>query len=322
MVYPEYLDAIIAYYQDKKRTDQLPQRFVHPTPSKLRDECVVSFNSRFEAKTDLWILENFFGVKGRTAVEKEMQHLQTDRMRPLVNFMKGVTGKPDDKNAELLGFLLDFPARPYDIFKLLNKEVGDQKGPGEDSTGLSDELGRNDEQKEFHEEKGDGLGRDPGRKKGETIRHKVVSSRMVKIVIAVAFVCGLGVYIYYNSSQVNSQGIWGYPKNGCMLWDIDHYEATDCDSLQDMQTVVKLDPTILKNQRKVTKLDSLTSRCIGKLWYQKREDTIDVYTWSGRDPENPQRYLRPVTRYIFEKYISRKFSQATLRLPQPFKKNY
>lgn len=114
-MYQDYLDDIIAYYKTGKKNGRLQQRLIQPTPGSVKDECLAVCKARFQNK-DLRILATFFEAgNNQDTTLRAIHRCDRDRFRPLVNFLKGITGNTDDLNIELLAWLMDFPGRPYKV---------------------------------------------------------------------------------------------------------------------------------------------------------------------------------------------------------------
>lgn len=60
------------------------------------------------------MLTAFFKVDSdKHSILRAIHRCDRDRFRPLVNFINGITNRTDDLNIELLGWLIDFPNRPF-----------------------------------------------------------------------------------------------------------------------------------------------------------------------------------------------------------------
>ncbi|SNR33352.1 hypothetical protein [Flavobacterium sp. ov086] len=99
-------------------------------------------------------------------------------------------------------------------------------------------------------------------------------------------------------------------KNDCMQWSGDHYEVVDCSSKDEgnLNEIIPLNEELL-DFRKLTACD--TTNCFKKdgeafIWYTKTPDGgIDFFNDHGRHPEF-NRPLRPVSHYIYNKYLKGK----------------
>lgn len=117
-------------------------------------------------------------------------------------------------------------------------------------------------------------------------------------VIAIVFVFGFGISYY------------AFPKKQCMQWNNDHYDIVDCDLEVNGLLLSSIEPLDEKriDFRKLKVCD--TTNCFRKdgeafVWYTKTPDGIDFFNSHGRHPEY-NRPLRPVSHYIFNKYVKGK----------------
>ncbi|MCF3110243.1 hypothetical protein LL912_15775 [Niabella sp. CC-SYL272] len=101
------------------------------------------------------MLNKFFGEgDDQVAVLKAIKKCETDKFKPLRNFLKKETESTDDKNIELLAWLIDFKERPYDYSKNYNVDnlepipvqVEEHIGDGENEAISSDGAGPEGEQ--------------------------------------------------------------------------------------------------------------------------------------------------------------------------------
>lgn len=309
MIYKNYLDAIVRYYNQKKSESDLPLRLLQPKPSKIRDECVSVYRSRFLRK-DQGMLTSFFGVYGEADLLRTIENIDIDKFRPLVNFLKGGTDATEDKNIELLGWLLDFPKRPYD--DKYNYEVDKDLLIGE-GIDKGDQLITKEDVNGAHLESHEpadtialpepvyGQSDNKGDNNIITVILTFVKERWRLIAVAIILLI-TGATIYFGNTGSKSSGISGQQE--CMVWVNDHYVQVLCDSPGKVGDVWPLDKNRLNNLRRITQPDTITEKYIGKLWYQKRGgDSLDYYTAGGKDPNNPNRDLNRLTVRIFKKYL-------------------
>src|ERR1700677_4036764 len=114
MLPPIYSKAVLAYYHQKLAADGLSLYIRQLSPSSFKEACLEVRRERFSRK-DESPLKAFFGEgSNQDACLLAINDLETDKFRPLVNFIKGKTKKPEDKVVELVAWLIDFNDRPYD----------------------------------------------------------------------------------------------------------------------------------------------------------------------------------------------------------------
>ncbi len=58
-----------------------------------------------------------------------IQRCDTDKFRPLVNYLRGRSESTDEKNIELLAWLIDFPGRPWELGKTYSDDDDENGTP-------------------------------------------------------------------------------------------------------------------------------------------------------------------------------------------------
>lgn len=88
----------------------------HPTAAKLRNECLILFKRGLD-RADTRMLKSFLGWSDKEEIyESAIKRFDPDKFKPLNNFLKkGI--KTDEKNIELLAWLIDFRPRPYSKYQ-------------------------------------------------------------------------------------------------------------------------------------------------------------------------------------------------------------
>src|ERR1700749_600284 len=114
-MFVDYQDLVLKAYQGLNTKGPLSTNLKHPSPAKLRNECLRILGKRF-SKKDKEILSSFFGEQADLAAyEAAINGFDIDLFRPLESFMKGRIKTTDPKNIELLSWLIDYEPRPYRI---------------------------------------------------------------------------------------------------------------------------------------------------------------------------------------------------------------
>ena len=111
--YADYIESVKEEYRRKLSEGSLPLNLEVPTPGKLKKACILRCSKPFD-KRDEKILMDFFDPEGS---DKPLATLigrsDRDKFKPLSNYLKGETSNTDEKNINLLTFLIDFRPRPY-----------------------------------------------------------------------------------------------------------------------------------------------------------------------------------------------------------------
>lgn len=119
--------------------------------------------------------------------------------------------------------------------------------------------------------------------------------------IATILIFGLVITVIY----------FAFFKNDCMQWSEDHYEIVDCTSKDEviLNEIIPLNKNLL-DFRKLKACDTTT--CFMEngeafVWYSKTANGIDFFNDNGNGKHPVTKgALRPVTRYIFNKYLKDK----------------
>jgi hypothetical protein len=286
-MYIDYLNAIMWYYAEKISNSNLPQRLQQPTPRKIRNECASVYRSRPEIR-DVDMLKRFFEVHDETALLRTIENFDLDKFRPLVNYLKGVTVATDDKNIELLGWLLDFPKRPFDA-------------------GYDYEAAKNSSTKNGINPIGGGKPVADVNNRPDGNGKSSLDKKKWSLVAGIVILLGVGAVIYFSNGRDRALGVVAPIQKECMVWADNHYERVSCDSPAIVGDVWPLDISRLNNLHRITRVDTITEKHIGKLWYQKRGiDSLDCYTAGGRDPNDPNRDLKRLSKEVFYKHLRKK----------------
>ena len=88
-----------------------------------------------------------------------------------------------------------------------------------------------------------------------------------------------------------------------MYWASDHYVSSSCDEKVPNVNIIVLDGSKLNHFKKITRPDTLELVDINKVWYSKINKKVEFYTAPGHHPEHPDKQLKPLTKYMFLKYV-------------------
>ncbi len=93
----------------------------------------------------------------------------------------------------------------------------------------------------------------------------------------------------------------------CMYWDGSAYQQIDCNKAAEEELkAVRLDDSKLKHFKRITRPDTINYKDIGRVWYMKIDTVPDFFTDSGMHPVDEEKQLKPITKYIIDKYILKK----------------
>lgn len=112
-MFADYQSCVREDYLKKKTAGKLSLHLAQPTPGSLKKACIAVYNNSF-LKKDERLLEDFFERKvDATGYERVIRQFDTERFKPLCNFLREKTCNTEEINIELLAWLIDFHPRPY-----------------------------------------------------------------------------------------------------------------------------------------------------------------------------------------------------------------
>lgn len=320
----DYQQLVMQAYERKKLNNTLPLGLMHLTPAKLKEECVKRCTTDVNRR-DEKVIRDFCGDLNESRnCHAIILRCDTDKFRPLVNYLKRKSESTDEKNIELLAWLIDFPGRPWEMGKKYSgdgniieasslndasparkSQVITQDSPanppitGSDTPVVNQIIPENpiipagiDGTKELES---------VSVKPAETSNQKKLggksTKRLATAVILSLALCTGGMWWWKDKNlPLGASG-------SCMYWLDDHYEQIACNQKIPNTMVIALDTIKLKNFRRLTRPDTITYRAIGKVWYSKINGKMEYYTSGGEHPVVFGRRLKPITIYIIDKYI-------------------
>lgn len=318
LTHPDYTRLLIKAYKEKRANNELPLLLTQSSPAKIRQACVHMYNEYLDKKEhqilrkDEQVLRDFFGP-----AEPGKQFLQligafnTDRFRPLDNYLKENTEKTDNTNLELLAWLINFQHRPYIYdknFQLSDEELDFIKN--NDGKQPESVIGKIDLQKD--EEAREAFGEMETEKVSVPIemelepplitnskndKAKKRSKRAIMIIL-IFIICTGAIYVIWQQKKIAN--------NVCVYWANDHYEQVSCNENPKGRIIIPMDPGKVKSFRRITREDTITARSVGRLYYIKDSNTFKYYTEPGNYPEDLNRTLKVLSQYVFEKHLRKK----------------
>ncbi|SDS16412.1 hypothetical protein SAMN05216490_0653 [Mucilaginibacter mallensis] len=287
-MFEDYELAILRDYREKKSKGDLLNNMMHPTPAKLKKESVAVFDRRYQ-RGDEVMLRSFFELSADTETFRlAIKKWETDKFRPLNLVLNKGPLKTDEKNIELLAWLIDFKPRPYALW------LNDQKSktettpvkPEEKLSKEQDPPAQADQEEVGETEKGLP---DTTTTTGGTLKR---TPPVLVYGVLIAVIALMGYVLLKHRTPAGGEK--------CMYWTGDHYELIACNERPDdtTVTVIGLDSNKMIHFRRITRADTLTAASIGKVWYIKINDSIEYYTAPGEHPIHPERRLLPLTAHI------------------------
>ena len=251
-------------------------------------------NERFDRR-DERVLNAFFGQgSDKVACMKAISRCDIDDFRPLVNFLKESTNSTNDNNIELLAWLIDFAARPYDdrrdYASTGSKDAGEPKaGSGADADSIAIKTGI--EKPGQSEENGSS----PSFSVNEQLAF--FKKRRAVILLVLLVLAGFGIFWLVNKASGST------PAGACMLWAGNHYQPVPCSQKSGNALVIPLDSEKIAHFKKITRPDTITENALGSVWYVNFHGVYECYTSPGFHPVDTNLKLRLLTDYVLLRHI-------------------
>lgn len=322
LLHPDYSLLVMADYKKKLLNKSLSPLLAQSSPAKIRQECVTVYTERPDSRDDN-MLRAFFGPgDSRRGLLQVIENFKTSRFKPLDNYLKGLTDKTDDRNLELLAWLIGFRHRPYvfgmevildeEELAVLGASAIDTTGntgtavPAEPDDDPVKEDPEENEPKHTEETEVEKLGivplltapqpePEPKEKEKKKLKMKMSTAN----VLLSLFLVGV-VYVLPLLDADTESG-----DTGCMYWTGTSYEQVPCQETRKDLFKLPMDADKMKSFKRIMKEDTITERSIGKVHYIKINGDIEFYTTGGKHPVDVTRNLHQLTSYMFNKYLSK-----------------
>ena len=270
----KYQEEVLTAYKKLKYEDGPFHNLKNPTPANLRDEALMLYEQRSEGSEIL----RLFCKQG--PAREGIGQLDIDKFRPVSHFLIDKTNRPNSRVVELVAWLIDFEPRPFDTWEQKLKDGNTKKKSGQGGGGTQTFPPTS-----FLERLIQWLERGPNSNK------KKFTLALIPVILA-----AVGAYTFFE-----------YISTQCMYWTGDQYQSVGCSVKVDHATVIALDKQKLVGLKKINRLDTITEKDLGKVWYVKiKQDSAEFYTDSGTYPLDTKKRLMPMTPYILNKYILHK----------------
>lgn len=294
-----YQKLVLQFYEHKQRENNLPLNLVNPTPAKIKKECEAVCSKKFSRK-DGRVLEAFFGEGNDQAVIlKAIKRFDVDKFKPLIKFLRKGTASTGENNIELLAWLIDFKPRPFDLgrdYTCLNNadfEIADAAENATGTSGFENSWGLEEQEKVEHQP-GPPLKETPARPPQKRVL-KIIAESSIAAALALS-----GVFINKIKGDPDAALI---QSGHCMYWAGNHYEPSPCTPKGGDTLVKPFNEEKLLRFKKIVYPETITKDDIGRVAYIKLDGRIEYYTDTGFHPVYTHKRLKPLTKFMFDKYI-------------------
>lgn len=284
--FSRYKEEILAKY-DIVKSETYARFLIKPTRAGLRELCIILFKDEENAITvDKRIFKDFMGFEYDAGIQKMKN--ETDRFRPLGDFLKRETSLLEIAAADMVALLVDFQPRPYAKYLKEAIKLDDRPAPSANPETVSPETLT----PEIGSPK---VGNDKQSQK--LVRTTPIWKRKHIIIITISVAIFAG---YALKKEV-------FPSKECMQWNVDHYEEVICEGNQlgfaNINPIFERDEDLLDFKK--LKVDSTTvffKEGQPIVWYAKRGGKCEFFNGPGLHPITGKP-LMPITKYMIEKHV-------------------
>ena len=269
----DYLKAIKGRYEIEKGKTY-GAFLTDPSPAKLRDYCLLLLDAGMSA-VDQKQMALFFKPKPEETLHKCIAGIDTEKLKPIKDFMNGKTQQTNSVNLELIAILVHYQPRPYQ--KFLNSRTIEDVAPENDADDFDfPKVGQSNVIPVATENK-------PKR-------------RMIMIALIVIAFFSVG-YVAKD---------FCFPTKGCMQWQENHYAVVDCEvkGLLSISPVVALDEDLLEFRKVELRKGMVFFKYKKPLYYYYKvsPDSVEFFNAPGLHPITNEP-LKKITRHMIGKYV-------------------
>jgi hypothetical protein len=337
LLFIDYTKRVLKTYEEKRNNNLLSQLLMDPTTANIKQECLNVYIERVERgeKVEENTLRGFFSVP---PAGKDFAYLikkcKPDKFRPLQSLIKREIKKPTQVNVELLAWLIDFIPRPLSLAQKVLGNTNENFGSGSPTIDPKEVKPKADSEQNNLDEGKELISTSNAASTGDTLQkriddvsvtkredavnfsHKNPNKSIIGVAIGLIIVVFLGVAYIIWQQERDKQKALEIVNTGCMYWAEDHYEAMPCNEERKNRLKLPMDPERIKNFKRILREDTITERSIGKIYYIKIDGRIEYYTTGGNHPVDVTRTLKPLSPYMFEKYLFKQKNANKDSLPK------
>lgn len=313
--HPDYIKLVFETFKKLRVDGKLSPLLNKSTPTNIRKECLNVYKERDTKKDDL-TLRAFFGpADDRGEFKNAILNFETNKFKPLDNYLKGNTENTDDSNLEILAWLINFRHRPFrfennillsdEELSLIDNSTNNPNEkepvlePVEDGVQKEEEeeeenLSKNETEEIPRKNEEDSQVFSTGGLKNNNWRDRI---KKPAIFFLILMICTGGTYIIWQEKREQA---------GCMYWAYDHYEKVACNEDDKGREIRPFNEKRFANFKRITKEDTITEKSIDIIFSVKIDAGYEFYTTGGKHPIIKGRNLSPLSRYVFDKYLGKK----------------
>ncbi|UEG51462.1 hypothetical protein LLH06_10800 [Mucilaginibacter daejeonensis] len=324
MSFDKYRSQVLEYYKKELAAGRLFFAVPYPTPAKIKTGCLEVLETRYDTKDELF-LRSYFRMGNSLEFGPAVRRFDTDKFRPLNSYLRDHSRNPSPEHIELLAWLIDYPGRPYRPSYELTYQTSAEARPTNTGTTATvdqaDDLHGSTEVEipspvDREQEKMADQASEPSlfdsngelsdrTNYGRPIRSFWKQKALYALCAMLLFSVGI-VFWYVNTTKRTPKTGMVVPvigQKGCVMWKDDHYEPISCQHSVNGLGSFGINESTVRNLKRITHPDTITPESIKKVWYVKVDGYLEYYTASGFHPIYTERRLKPLTAYMYNKYL-------------------
>lgn len=324
MSFAEYQSQVLEYYQKEQAAGGLFFAFPYPTPAKIKAGCIEVLETRFDKK-DKSFLRSYFKMGNSEDFDLAVRKFDTDKFRPLNSYLRDPSRNPSSEHIQLLSWLIDFPDRPYrssyelsvePLTKATTLDTGISSTHGQvddlpvsDATDIAPPIVQ-EEEKKADQAFGPSVSNEIAEmtdRGNDGHQKKSFWTKKLRYALCATLLFLVGIVFWYanNATRIPQTGkvVPVIGQKGCVIWADVHYEPVACKQAVNGLGSFGLDESTVRNLKRITLPDTITPKSLRKVWYVKIDGRLEYYTSAGFHPVHTERRLKPLTTYMYNKYL-------------------
>ncbi len=270
-----YKKWVLSVYDARLIAGQLSPELRSPTPADLKKETLRVCEKEL-TQQDTTIIRPFVHQKDEaTSFYHAIKHHNAQPFKTLSNFLKDRSIDTHSRNIDLLACLLDLKPRPFRPGIVIPAIVSPLEEIMEEPTPAAPPP-------------------EPKKIKDQRTEKSQLKNILMASILLVCF-AGLVIILPWKKHYTG--------REGCMIWNDDHYEPTDCNNQSSGKPLYPIKHELVDHFKKIADPKTLTLASLGKVWYGKYDGNIDFFTDSGPHPLDTNRRVLPMSIHIYQKYI-------------------
>lgn len=316
-----YSNAVKSIYDLLKQEQLLSIALTKPSRDHIKNE-LLTILPLLDIRKDYKTLQAYFGhFRDFQELKRIIKNKEGDDFKTVVNFLNGHTQNPSEKVVELSALLINFQPRPEDfktdyksVYERLKAKITNRSYELYFNPDLVSHPTENKKETRIEnqpiqiitdkvqiqtneiEQSLPTMDKNIVKKKSKLLNFYNLSGGSIGTILIV-FLLSQKTALFENNSLMMASS-----NNSCMYWDEYEFKTIPCNEASRNQKVFIYDKEKL-NIKRIKCWDTITAKSIGRIWYYKIKNEVQFFTAPGPHPENDHLYAKPMTKYMYNKYV-------------------